>query len=647
MSIKQHIPAVLGRRQERWRVRAPLLAILALVLSSLACITSELQLVVKYEEGQVDTLDVQFQRYMLESYVSVAKSINQERAADFAAAGRSTDTKDLLPVTREDFGDLLNPQIYEDKGYSVSSSERGFSATQSLTLDKDRSAEDWSVQIIHNPDHPEQITYRAKIHLDLTDMEDSIFQLRSQPLPNKPNLNPGSASGLSGSSFGDAFNLFGGMSEELEQEMTIEMWYIQKALQESDPIEFTFSIELPGTVVLHQVDGQTAGTLEGNRVTLLLDEAALMANAGKKLVFHVESIRKDCRLACDPEKHQVWDGKDDGVSCNCTCDKGYTMVEGTTECTNCKTFCEYPERDLVLDLDKCEINKCACKCKEGMKMNWAGTECVDEKQSWLENNHIGEGGPTTAQMMAAIEAILDPENQNNINEMAGWNFLTSTEREQLLQYLGSLGHAVDRTQLTVYTGPDMTTDERYQRIKEKENRLKEIRRRAIEKAEREYRERQNVHKVIIKEIGGSWEFGQHILKIPEYIEMIFKTPKELAVEYVEGKITDKVKERIEKEALDTNPRTIEAAALELVKQIPYLATKGTVNDYFNYKDLFEDKCGEGCQGENAVKAHYEAMEEMRKMIDKSGRLDWAKEGEVYDHAFRTLNDKLDPLKENQ
>ncbi len=448
----------------RWRMYYPLLAILALVLSSLACITSELSLVVKHDEGQVDTLDVQFQRYMLESYANVAKEINQERKADFAAAGRSTDTEDLLPVTREDFGELLNPQIYEDQGYSISSSERGFSATKSLTLDKEQVADDWSVEIIHNPDHPEQITYRAKIWLDLTDMENSIFQLRSQTLPAKPNLNPGSASGISGNSFGDAFGLFGGMSEELEQEMAIEMWYIQKALQKSDPIEFTFSIELPGTVLLYQLDGQKAGTLDGNRVTLILDEAALMANAGKILVFHVESIRKDCSLACDPEKHQLWDGKDDGVSCNCTCDKGYTMVEGTTECTNCKTFCEYPERDLVLDLDKCEINKCACNCKEGMKMNWAGTECVDEKQSWLENNHIGEGGPTTAQMMAAIEAILDPGNQKNINEMAGWNFLTSKEREQLLQYLGSLGHAVDRTQLTVYTGPDMTIDERYQRI---------------------------------------------------------------------------------------------------------------------------------------------------------------------------------------
>ncbi len=228
----------------RWRMYYPLLAILALVLTSLACITSELSLVVKHDEGQVDTLDVQFQRYMLESYANVAKEINQERKADFTAAGRSTDTEDLLPVTREDFGELLDPQLYEDQGYSISSSERGFSATKSLTLDKEQVADDWSVEIIHNPDHPEQITYRAKIWLDLTDMENSIFQLRSQTLPAKPNLNPGSASGISGNSFGDAFSLFGGMSEELEQEMAIEMWYIQKALQKSDPIEFTFSVEL-------------------------------------------------------------------------------------------------------------------------------------------------------------------------------------------------------------------------------------------------------------------------------------------------------------------------------------------------------------------------------------------------------------------
>ncbi|NQS92585.1 MAG: hypothetical protein HQ574_09265, partial [Chloroflexi bacterium] len=232
MATETHLPVKTHTRREQSCTRKPLLAILALVLASLACVNSDLSLVVKHEEGQVDTLNVLLQRQMYDSWVQVANEINQERAADFAAAGRSTDTENLLPTVPEDFGELLDPKIYQDQGYTTSSTELGFTATKSLTLDQKRSTDDWSVNIIHNPDHPDQITYRAKIFLDLTDMEGSIFQLRNQPLPDKPNLNPGSASGISGGSFAGLGSLFEGMAADLEEQLAIELWYVQKAMQQ-------------------------------------------------------------------------------------------------------------------------------------------------------------------------------------------------------------------------------------------------------------------------------------------------------------------------------------------------------------------------------------------------------------------------------
>jgi len=275
-------------------------------------------------------------------------------------------------------------------------------------------------------------------------------------------------------------------------------------------------------------------------------------------------------------------------------------------------------------------------------MNWAGTECVDEKQSWLENNHIGEGGPTTAQMMAAIEAILDPENQTNINEMAGWNFLTSPERESLLQYLGSLGHAVDRTQLTVYTGPEMTTDERIQRIKEEQNRLQQIRELMINQLNEEIKERRDIQNTIINAIAGDSKIAPYLLdllKIPEWILKMDQSAMDFATKYVEGKLTKAVKVRILQEAYGNSPPTLAAAAAELIKQIPQMATQGCVGDYYLYLKYFKENCGANCNGDDADLAHEMALEKLQDNI-ASGRKDWSKPGQAYDNAFRKLNEDI-------
>lgn len=618
---------------------APLLALLALALASLSCITARTSLIVTHQEGQEDSLEVSVQQALTQSWIEAAQQVNDERKADFAAAGRSSDLEDLLPTTAGELGELFDVQEYLDQGYEVDTTDRGFTATRTYPLDQDRVKEDWRVRVIRDPEHPEQVIYRAKIYLDLENLQDSIFALRSEPLPDKPAITAGGSSGSSGDS-GGLFGSLGALTSLGDQEAEIELWYAQKALQMSDPIEFQMIVELPGTIVLHQLNGETAGSLDGNRVELTLTEADLMAKAGKQLVFHVESILKDCSLACDAERHEVWDGDESGVSCGCTCEAGWTMVEGAG-CAHCDEVCRYSDPNMVRDLENCQTNQCACQCGEGTVLNQAGTACVtvDEYDAWVADlERTPAGGPSAAELGLLFEALLDPEDDRDIDQMPGWFLLTSGERERLLDFLEALGLGVDRSQLTVDLGPDLTTDERYQRYLEQQNYLKQVRERAIQELEQEIADRRNKQRVIIQEIQGNSKLAGTLLKLPEYYQMLFKTPKQLATEYVEGRLTDEVKDRITKQAYGESPPTIEAAAAELIKQIPLLATQDSVDHYYLYLEYFQQEC-QGCTGNDAELAHEKALEMLRENI-RPGAKNWANPGEAYDRAFRKLNSDL-------
>jgi hypothetical protein len=436
------------------------------------------------------------------------------------------------------------------------------------------------------------------------------------------------------------FGSLGALTSLGDQEAEIELWYVQKALQMSDPIEYQMIVELPGMIVIHQLNGKTAVTVDGSRVELTLTEADLMAKAGKELVFHVESILKDCSLACDAESHQVWDGDESGVSCNCTCEAGWSMVEGAG-CAHCDEVCRYSDPNMVRDLANCQTDQCACQCAEGMVLNQAGTACVtvDEYDAWIADlQRTPEGGPSAAELGLLFGALLDPDNVKDINQMPGWFLLTSGERERLLDFLEALGLAVDRSQLTVDLGPDLTTDDRYQRILEQQNYLKLVRERAIQELEDEIADRRAIQQVIIREIQGNSKLAATLLKLPEYYQMLFKSPKQLATEYVEGKLTDAVKDRLQQEAYGENPPTIEAAAAELIKQIPQMATQDSVDHYYLYLEYFQQEC-KGCTGAAAERAHENALEKLQEGI-RPGAKNWANPGEAYDRAFQKLNPDL-------
>lgn len=632
----------LPTRREHWRSRYPLIAILTLVLASLACISAELHLEVTHQEGQVDNLEVQVVRTINESWVAAANQINQERKSDFAAAGRTTDTEDLLPVIPEDFGELLDAGVYQDQGFVVTTTDRGLSGEMTIPLDQTVSSDDWEVKIIQNPDHPEQTTYRAKIFLDLTDMEGSLFELRNQPLPAKPNLNPGSSSGSSGGALGGLGGLFDGMSEAVQEEMTVELWYLQKAMKMSDPIEFTFSIELPGTVLLHKLNGETAGTVDGNKVTLVLDEPALMAYSGQEVVFHVESVVLDCSQACNEESqpHLIWDGEEEGSECNCVCKKGFKVITGEKACANCDLVCSLSDPNMEIDQATCEVNKCGCKCKDGYEINNAGTHCITTADAEAEDNKRRDDGfPSKTEIKEVVNGLQQGMEGSDINHLPGWFMLTSVERAELLVLVEALGIAVDRTGLVVYLGPEMTTDEQFQRIQEQKNEAQRFEELAIEKVAEQIENRREIQKVIIKHIGGLSVLAQHLVDAPDNYQKIFQTAEDLAKDYVNGQLTDAAKNRIQQESHGGSPATLDAAAAELIKQIPYLTTNGCVDDYFLYKQLYKKHC-QGCQGDDADLAHEQAMEELQTKLKDSyfgtGRANWAKPGEAYDEAFQDL-----------
>jgi hypothetical protein len=186
----------------------------------------------------------------------------------------------------------------------------------------------------------------------------------------------------------------------------------------------------------------------------------------------------------------------------------------------------------------------------------------------------------------------------------------------------------------------MSTDERIQRINEEKNRLQQIEQIAVDLATKQIEDRQDIQEQIIKEIGGLSVLGQYLVKVPTYYQKLFETPKQLAYWLIKDQLTRETKKQILQETHDGGPESLEAAALKLVKEIPNMATSGCVDDYYLYKQYFQEFCGSSCQGIDADMAHEQALEKLEATLRDSyygtGRANWALPGEAYDRAFQAL-----------
>ena len=626
----------------------PLLAILALVLASMACIDTGLQISVIHNEKSEDSLLVVFRQYLSPSYVDAARKANEQRANDFKAAKRPL-TDPPLPESMADMKELFDIQKYQDMDYLVEETENGFTATEKMSLVQKQEAEDWIVEKIHDPKQPGLVTYRVKVYLDLTDLEGfEIFELRKEELGDPPDLKPsGGDVEMSGSPFGDMFSMIGSAAEAGEQEMEIELYYAHMALLKSDPLKYEVWVMLPGKITLYELDGKEAGTLDTqlNEVSLVIDEATIKANAGKKMVFHVESELKDCKYACQGE-HIVWDGNEKSSTCDCVCEKGMFSLDDTKgldpkdiECHDCNILCTNSERDLVIDLENCEPGICACMCKPPLVPSNDGKKCITQEESWIEVNKISEFGPSATELKEAVAAITDPFNEKDVNKMAGWFYLSSRERAGLLRYLEYLDYAVNRTNLVVSTVGDSEEVDYAGLQAERQARLKKVRQKAIDAVENEIDKRRRIQKWIIWEIGFKYEVARIALEIPDWISKFNGTATEIATNFIEEELTSTVIDGIKAETHGDAPTTIQEAAMVLISKIPEMATRGCVDDYYQYLKYFKEYCREDCKTDyDAQTAHELALKALRKGMDKQ-RLNWAKEGEAYDRAFWKINDE--------
>jgi hypothetical protein len=369
----------------------PLLAILVLALATLACINTEVSLKVTNREDGTDTLVATFEQYLTDSFIAAAKVVNEERRRDFAAAGRETDTENLLPVTMAEAGELFDPGKYQDEGYTVTTSNTGFKATKQFQLLEQESSDNWQVLAIREVESGD-VHYQAKVWLDLSEMDgDDLFALRTEEDIKRPSLEPGAYdSGSSSGGWEGLFAAFGDMTAEAEQELAIELHYVQKALKQSDPIEYKIVVELPGQITNHTLNGDETGVLVGNQVTLVITESIMRQYAGQKIEFRVESKLKNCSGACQSAPNLIWDGKAEGDECNCVCEKGFEIAAGEETCINCETICSSSDPNREADLPACEINQCACRCKAGYQMNKAGTKCITVAEAEAEDRENAE-----------------------------------------------------------------------------------------------------------------------------------------------------------------------------------------------------------------------------------------------------------------
>lgn len=119
-----------------------------------------------------------------------------------------------------------------------------------------------------------------------------------------------------------------------------------------------YSVELPGRIVAYDVDGAEAGLLEGNRVTLVIDEAFWRELGPGEHRFRVESLVSVCDETCNAHPHMIWDSVSEYPECTCVCEKGWEMMpEG---CVDCQALCRQHDPPTDYDPENSEANRCAC-----------------------------------------------------------------------------------------------------------------------------------------------------------------------------------------------------------------------------------------------------------------------------------------------
>ena len=281
--------------------------------------------------------------HLTDAYLAAARSANAERAQDYQQAGLDA-PENLFPETFQELEEAgLSPgELMGGEGTEIiEQSDRGFTVAGSGEYDEAEASADWPLEV--NRDDPEWVRYLFSMEIeemgsdmDLTDLD----QLRADGLGPKPLIETTDEPLESDADdlgtlivtdiLGEMFGALPDMSVELDG------WYAERVLLASGLPVMTYWVELPGEVVSHQFNGQTAGTVDPatNRATLVIDEAFMRAHPeGTVGVWLVESKVHVCEEKCITEPHMIWDEISGPEECVCTCEEpGWTLDETGTIC---------------------------------------------------------------------------------------------------------------------------------------------------------------------------------------------------------------------------------------------------------------------------------------------------------------------------
>ena len=613
----------------------PMLMGSVLLLAVLACADTEISYIVEPGGESPDKVTEIYGQHLTQAYLDAAQAAEDQRRVDYTSA--NLPYAPFLPTTVSGL-DLFESQRseLESQGFSVVMDSTGYIATKDYILSGETGDEEWTVTLEQNANNPQLMTYTFRRSFDFMDVDlADIDEMFHSDLPDKP---PPSSGGSSSGGSGGFLDIFSVLGDMVDTASDLDMWYVQKVLKDSGMPLYTIHVTLPGKVITHTMDGVTVGELTDGTVTLTIDEAYVRSHAGQQYEFEVQSLFLDCSNTCTGTPHLFLDETSDGTSCSCVCEKGWTLVEETDVCTNCETFCVVKNPEFVYDPSKSETNSCACACKEPLVMNASGTACVEPLKE--------EPGSIPGDRLEGIIQVVLLGEEGHLWDIPGWDNLTRDEQRNLEALVETIKITLGLSQQPPLEDQSpypeghpchgLPGPEACSLYLAKQNELardKWLLEQLANIVQDEIDRRKRIQGVIADEIQGDAKYAAYIKDVATWWGRRNMTSLEIAKDILQSKLTDQAKE----ELLGKEPRDLEQASEGLLEWIPEASTHFVVDDYYFYREIYDQQIS---QGTSDTVARSRALESVRNRIDNSmygfGRAEWFENG-VYASAFEKLD----------
>lgn len=454
-----------------YRIGSPVVILIAvLVLMNLACFTFEVAYKLEQRPGQDDAVSFSTGLHLTDEYVKAARQANQERAAQFAAAGRSNVTE-LFPETllagdpTSKSSSLLSQvaaladKLEKQGKAKVVRDPSGFKASMEVPLTEwlakqSKMPGGTSMSVDRSDPGKVQYTFATTLlKLDVSaDELKALDELRAKGLPPKPAVTS-SDQVLDLEDFIESLVAAGAKELGLDA-VGVDAWYGKRILLESGLPAFRYSLHLPGEIVTCTIDGQDiCGPQEGARLgklELVRDESFMRRYGfGEQKLVVVSMTWGDCSKLCEAEFARrsppglTLAGGDGEAPDHCSC----RCLDETNEAVPCWTGgCD----DVCGKIEhgkwsgEGEWPDCGCVCEEGWTMGpektcveadpnkkeQVVTRLVDRIVDWATRGGKAEDLPDFKNAPPEVRKAVD-ELVNTLKDLADRSTFTSVDDENL------------------------------------------------------------------------------------------------------------------------------------------------------------------------------------------------------------------------